>query len=262
MLVGDGFLLLLYDVLLYASLTFTRSVGMANAIASGVKTMVNTAVVIGGSSGKAIASVSNHCDVRIPGGTALLFSFMNCDAMRGRMNGGAMVGIRLSSSVRTVSRMIIATVNVGRRGGGVNCAARRVGDRMLGTAPDLGINSTLSKRMTNLLMTGPANVFRTPDFGLHNGTPLIMLSKIPMRASFFSVSDRGVRDIGMLGNATTSTLCNSHKGGKTVLVADGATGGRNLRVGFSAGGVVATNFTILPRARRRCNDNSGNGCRF
>lgn len=261
MWVGAGRYLIVIVALLYLYIG-TRGLEIANIIQSGSSIVVNTDMVIGGSAINAIASVSKHCSIRIPTGNMLVFSCVKCAPMRGRMSKRAIVGIAVGSSIRTVSRMIMATVNVGRRGGGLKCAARRIGARTLSRPNAIGINGTLSNRMTNLAMGGPANVFRTPSFSLHKGAPLVIVSNIPIRSSLFSMSPRGVRDVGILGKATTTTLCNSQNGSNTVLVAAGLTGRSKLAIATKLSDVISTKFAIFPRARARFNSNSGNRCTF
>lgn len=142
-------------------------------VSAGKRVLVNIDVLRGKADGNAVASVSNGCALGIDNRRPMLmFSCVKCGALR-VPNGGPALGIAVSSSARIVSRIIIATLNVGHRGGVLKCTIRRVGDSRLGGAKSPSIADTLRKGITNLRVGATnANLKNSAGVAVHNGSSL------------------------------------------------------------------------------------------
>lgn len=245
-----------------------RTGGVANGILSTTnRPVVNTDILMGNSNANTIASVSKGFSMRTPINDALRMSFVNCGAIALGIAGTAACAIDLRSSSRTLSRIIIATVNVGGRHGTLKCSVRSIGSSRLVGVGATGPVSSLSKGITNIGIARSSNTTNTNTrVVLHkkasntrngSGRPLFIISNIVFSGSssiingstfsnsvhstsaasghLVSVGPRSVRDVSILGNPTTTTLCNSHTTGKIVLVAAGGNGRNIIRIGVGSG---------------------------
>lgn len=267
---------------------FTRRVGMANGIASDAGRKVpNIGMRIGNATAKAVASFSNGCSVSIPSsGSALIFSFVNCIARRIPINKGGMLGIRLGSSARALSRMIMITCNATE------------GDSLANTATDLhpstgstsgatSFGGLLRNGITKLGMASSVTTPKTTDsIAVHNtgslhksGRPLCIVSGIPRssakrftrstvnnnsfrvtRSPLDTLGPTSVRSVAMLGSTSTATVCNSHNTGNIVVVAAGGKGTNGTGMGIATGfAVTSTHGLRGVLGLRRCTTCTGVG---
>lgn len=224
--------------------------------------VVNTGVGLGNTrKAKAVASIRNGFGLRIPAGNMLVISFVKCRRRRITIGKGAVLGVGVTRSTRVVSRIIMATLNVGQRRGTLKCTIRGINKDGLSAIGPIGVTASLANGITNLGMAGDARFGATPALGLHNRAPLLMMSNIPCDGvSLGSVTTSSVRSISILGKTATSTLCNTHKNSKTVVIAAGGNDRRKLGVSMGDDAVFGTNCLMLPRMRRKCDANRKNGC--
>lgn len=250
-------LLLISLMLLSVRSMLTRDFHIGNAIIStrSGRPVVNIAVGRRNASGNIIASVSNGCAVRVgkTSGTALTFSCIKYLA-RGRMIGrrAGALGVALTPSSGVVSRIIIITCNI-QGGKAVTNSISTIGTRGVRGIPTTDFSRTLRKRDANLRIVTSSNrpdgttAFRVHNAGSvgSNGTPLFVLSNMPVSDSSFGALDPGsVRDVSMLGSTSSASVCNTHTTGNIIIVASG----QNLTV--SGTGVALhtrCNFSRLTR---------------
>lgn len=220
--------------------TIRRTGGVANAMASTVKPIVNTGMLRGKAAGNIVASVSNGFALGIRPKTAVIISFVNCRPRRVIMNGRADFGVRLGRSARLLSRMIM--INCNMRGGGLIAnTAIRMGNRSvtgLGAARTL---NTLRDRSPNM---GVRTISNRPNskfgVGVHNtnagkgATPICIVSNMTNN-SVGTLGPTSVRHVSILGSTTSYTVCNSDNTGNIVLVAAGRNGMKGISMSCSKG---------------------------
>lgn len=190
----------------------------------------------------------------------------------------------MRSSARALNRIMIATLNVGHRGGTLNCTVRRMGNSTLLRTHRAGLTGTLANGISNIrVVHSDGNPNNSSGVRLHNtgsmanlGRPLVIISNIPVsgfaktdggsvsgpalsvNGKLSSVGTRSVRSVSILGNTSTTTLCNSHTNGNIVLVAAGGKAGhRNLNVAVSNSISTRAAF-VLPGHRGTFKRNRGN----
>lgn len=215
------------NLTLDADVTFTRD-RVSNGIATSRSNdpIVNTSVGIMKAGANAIASVSNGFALDTPTNTGLRVACVNVRDGSMGTNGG--VGVILSTSSRTLSRIVIITCNA--RGGDTFANSttvmnsRRVnGIRMAGTMSTLGNGTTNIRVCANDNRPNSAPAVHVHNFGSvgTKGSPLVILSNSPCNNSLGSVGPTSMRDVAMLGSTSSATLCNTHNNGNIVLVAAG-----------------------------------------
>lgn len=236
--------------------------GVGKLIASRAKSpIVKTGVGRGRAKGKAVASVGNGFDLSMKAGDAVVVSCVKCVAGRIPMNGGASLAIRLTRGAGRLSRIIIATLNVGHRRGTLNCTIRGMSNSGLTTIGAMGMTASLANGVTKLGMGGDARFGASPSLSLHTSTPLLIVSKIPCNGmKLGSVTTSSVRSISILGKTATSTLCNTHKKTNTIVVAAGGKGRRKLGIAIGDDAVFTTKCLEGPRIRASCDSKSRNAC--
>lgn len=261
------------------------AVAIGNTVASvRNRTVVNTGVVRRNAAGNAVASVSNGFALRIPTSTRLIVSCVNCGGIVVPMGKGAGFAVGVRSSTLGLRAIMMATVNVGGGRTSLACSARRLGNSRLGGMGSTGVVGSLTNGSTNIRVAGDSsNLKNSTGMSVHNthstftdngGRPLCIVSNIPVlgvaaRSATAIVKNRGskigrssnsnisglgpssVRDVDVLGNTSTTTLCNSRTTGNIVLVAAGSKGTNVSEIAFSSG--LAMSRTIdLPRFRGGC----------
>lgn len=226
---------------------------MAKGIDSTANPVVKTSMIRGKATGKAVASLSKGFDLGMGTKTALIIDCINCGSRRMGTKENPL-GVALGRSTGTLSRIMIATLNVGERHGTLNCNVSRIGNRTLAGTGRAGLVGSVTKHIPNLMIdratNNPSNsahiVLQNDARVANGGRPLCMISNMPLSGAGFNdtnagnnfslnsnVSDVGtssMRGVSMLGNPTTSTLCNDHTDRNIVLVAAGQTGGSGVDI--------------------------------
>lgn len=264
----------------------TRARAIDNAMVSGStgRPLVNTGMLVGNAAVKAIASLSKGCALRTDSGSVLMFSCLDVGAVRRPMGKHAMVGMGVTSSARALNRIMMATVNVGHRSRALACSTRAMKNGSIGSVGDIGVVGSLRNGDTNVVVApGSAKTNNSSGVLFHNGgsvdnggRPLMMMSKIPIvvgvagsrmsdgcknrqsnNSTVSAVGPSSVTRVALLGNTSTTTLCNTMTTGNTVVVAAGSTRSNGISIGMSDGAAVR-DPVILPRFRAACKVDSGN----
>lgn len=252
-------------------------------ISSGKRVLVKTAMGIGKRPSKAVAGTRNRFSLMMRRSTILRVSFIKYRAGRIPMQKRARFRVLLGRSTIVLSPIVIATLNV--RGGrsSLSCSTVRLGDSRLGQIGSPGVVATLTKGTTNIRVDGGSSKPNTSTgIDVHNvhsmidsGRPLCMVSNIPVLGSasrrtcstvknatgtnghsknsnVSGLGPRSIRDVAVLGNTPTTTLCNDRTTGKMVLVAAGGKDRSKIRgMSFSADLAISGTFD-LPRVRGHC----------
>lgn len=264
----------------------TRGSPVANVIVStrSGRPVVKTSMLMGKDAAKTMASLSNGFAVAsTPTNTGVLrISFMNVVARRIPVAPKA-VEIALGGSTGLLSRIIMATLNVTGGRGSLACSARMMGNSRLTHIGSPGVVGTLTNGATNIRVGGDSsNLKNSSGIVVHNGhsmdkdgRPLCIVSNMPFNSSAGrgasaavnkSGSDNGcshnsnvsglgpssVRDVGVLGNPTTTTLCNDSTTGNIIVVAAGGNGRKHTDVDFGADAAFSVTTCNVPRFRGRC----------
>lgn len=267
-----------------------RVTAMEKGIASsGNRPVVNTGVLRGKATGNIVAGARKRFDVGVPPCTAVIMSCVDCRPRAVTLGNEGGLRVQVRRGDLTLRRMIMATVNV--RGGvsSLACSARRVDDDRLAHTGRPGVVGALTKGATKMRVGGATGLKNSTGIIVHNthstftdngGRPLCMVSNIPVlgdsarsasamvnngcsklgHSTNSKVSGLGpssVRDVGVLGNSSTTTLCNSRTTGNIVLVAAGGKGTKLRHIAFSSG--LAMDRTVdAPRFRGACNQGRSN----
>lgn len=261
-----------------------RDGGLSKVIgSSGKSPLVKIGVSFGNDPAKAIANLSKQFSVLTTGKGVVRFSCMNCAARCVAINSTSSLAIMLRRSTGTLSRMIIATLNVGHTRGTLDCDIRRMGSSTVGSIGSTGFIGKLAKGITNMSVgQDSSNVNKTAHIIVHKtgsvmkgGGILCIISNVPVNGpsgnrvggscdapkknrNVSSFGPRSVRDLSVLANPTTTTLCNSSTTGNIVLV--GAGGKRRNGLGVSvSGGARFVAPCMVPRFRGQCNG-TGKSC--
>lgn len=205
------------------------------ASTSSNRPVVNTSILIRKAAVKTVASMSNGFTVGgIPASTGtLVISCLNVVARQIKVRHNA-VAMAVGSSAGILSRIIMATRKLGHGRGTLNCSARGITNRSLAVSQRASLNGTVTNGIskTHFVNNTDSN-FSTNAVVLHNtnsvpsssrssgptGRPVCIMSNTVAGGGSVGVSS--IRDVGMLGNPTTATLCNSHNNTNTVVVAAG-----------------------------------------
>lgn len=238
--VGGG-LFALYVVLLLSVLSFTRNdLAVSNIIARGgaKRPVVNTDVLLGNRSSKAVASFGNGCSVPgIPSNTALIFDCVNVGARRIGIATSSGLSVSLRRSGRLVSRIIIVNCNV-RHGSSLANSMNTIGDGSLAGITAPGITGTLRKHISNICVSTGNTPKDSPRMHVHNVNaaggdgPLCIISNVFVSSVSF-LDARSVRSVRILGSTSTATVCNSHNTGNIVVIAAGRKARKGTIIGFA-----------------------------
>lgn len=268
MVVGEGvlglhrlaMLLVLYATFLKNVVpTFTRrnNGGVAKRIVSrGGRPVVKMDVLVINASANAIASFSNGCALGMPrNGGRLRFSCIKCRAGVITLPAdNSMLGMRVGDSSRMLDSMIIVKCKA-RQGDSLANSMAGIDDGSFGVKLIDSPRRLVGKGVSNIRVVSGDNSPATKDaVHIHNntslgtdGSPLVILSNIPLRRNNVDKGSKGfldlvgpgsVRDVAVLGSTSSATVCNSHTSGKMVLVAAGGKASSGLRVAFDAAGSV------------------------
>lgn len=230
---------LVKKLILSAKVTLTRA-AIANGIISrrSNRPIVNTSMEVMKAGAKATASISNG--FALPGTDGSTILRVDCLNVRaGAVGTSTGVGVVLISSTEGLSRIIIATLNVGHSRGALNCTTDATGTSRLAITGSNSLVDNLRNGVTNIRVSNNNIANASRGIMVHNvssisdGGPLCVISNIPVGGSHLnsgsisfndntnSVGPRSVRSMAMLGNTSTATLCNSHTTGNIVVVAAG-----------------------------------------
>lgn len=196
----------------------------------GNRTIVNTDVRMGNAATKIVASVGNGCRLAgIPVGTRVTVSCVNCRAVVLGTGSGGLTLIALQRSARLLSRIMMMKCNaVG--GGSLLNTASVIDNSRLTAGSDVSMNNTLRNGVSNVGVLDDSNfpntrasvdVHNIKAFNGNSTDPLMIVSKVPMSRNFRALGPSSVRDMGILGSTSSTTVCNSHTTGNIVLVAAG-----------------------------------------
>lgn len=245
--------------------------------------LVNTAVQRGKKAHKAIASVRKGFVLSIPSDTILRISFIKCRDVRIDMKNEGALRVRLHRGAIVLSGIVVATLNL--RGGrtSLTCSVRGIGKRRLAHVGRIGVVATLTNGTTKIRVGGgSSNVKNSTGIDLqkvhstsNSGRPLCIVSNIPVlgvnarrtcstvnnatgtkgqskNSNVSGLGPRSIRDVDVLGNTPTTTLCKDRTTGKIVLVAAGGNGATKREgVRFSAKLAFSGTFD-LPGVRGYC----------
>lgn len=249
---------------------------IAVVIRSRVKPMTKTGIIIGKAAGKGVSSVSKGIILRgIPGGSALIVSFVNCAARRIGIDGRTAVRIGLIRSTGTLRRIIIVNCN-SLSGGRIADTVASLGTSSLVINIDkTSVSTSLRNGVNNLIVGGLKDTGSNAAFRLHNvasvgskGTPLVIVSNFPNN-SVHSLARSSVGSVSILGSTSTNTVCKAHTTTNIVLVAagDNSSAGKGIELacdGRFAGGRGCGTPRVLSnhRCTRRgvnasCNSSAG-----
>lgn len=230
----------------------TRRLRVGNMIASSSsgRPLVKTAISMGKTPNqKIIASVSNHCSLRIRTSSGfLIISCIKVGAIRIGIPGGNILGIVLHPRSLDLSRMIIAKCK-GFSGSSFAKSTGALQTSVLGGIPMLSIRRGLRNVAAKIGVASTSNRPKTGrDVHVHNvnsfgtsGRPLFIVSNMPIASNDVktnantsttcvggtgagivdALGPTSVRGVAIVGSTTTTSLCNSHTTGKIVLVAAG-----------------------------------------
>lgn len=198
-------------------------------ISSGKRPMVNTAIVIGNSAGKAVASFSKGFVLgSISDGTSLVIDCIKCMARAVDMGKGSSFGVIVGRSTGALRRIIIVKCKM-IGGHSLANSSISIANTSLTRIPIAGTTRTLTKGTTKI---GVISRGKTPKtrigVAIHknasvarSAAPVCVVSNFRSRSNLGGVSMGSVGAVSVLGSTSAATVCKTHKSGNIILVAAG-----------------------------------------
>lgn len=181
--------------------------------------VVGASVVVEGTAVGTTTNTSGAFTLSVPAGGALNFSFIGMTPQRVEVGNRTQLEVVMEDDAISMSAVVVTALGIKRDEKALGYAVQKVAADELQTVKGVDVATSLSGKVSGLMVKNPSDFAEAPTLTLRGETPLLVIDGVPYyNMTMRDIPADDIESISVLKGATASALYGSRGGTGAVMV--------------------------------------------
>lgn len=215
--------------------------------------MPGITVVVKGTTLGAVTDDNGHFTLKVSHVPVnLMFSFVGMKTQEVTADGKSSLKIVMRETVVGLNEVVVTALGVKRQERALGYSVQSVKGNTLQTVKGVDVATSLTGKVSGLLVENPTGFTDAPTITLRGETPLLVIDGVPYtNMSLNDVPADNIKSISVLKGATASALYGDRGAGGAIMVVtkNGSSASKGLTVSFNTSTMFNAGFLAIPKVQ-------------
>lgn len=210
------------------------------------------AVVVKGTSNGTITNATGAYSLKnVPDNAVLVLNMMGYRVTEVPVNGRASINVSMATENRVLDQFVVTALGIKREEKSLGYAVQKISGEAIQTVKGTNIGTTLTGKISGLVIKNSSEFFQAPTIELRGATPLLVIDGVPYgNLTLRDISPDDIESMDILKGATAAALYGQRGGaGAIIIVTKRGNNSKGLSVTLNSNTMFTAGFLALPKGQ-------------